>query len=98
MARHEEKNGRFLFKVTTKSIPAPDFAQWSIKEKSSDTFIPINEQVEEFKGTSHTLPHPVLVVNPKTNLENYCFQIEVRNFIGSCKKITPGKKDTSITY
>lgn len=93
MAIHEQKNGRILFTVKTKSIPAPCFAQWSIKEKSTDTFIPIDEQVEEFKGTSNTLPHPVLVVNPTFDLENYCFQIEVRNFIGSCKKITPFKKD-----
>lgn len=98
MARPEKKNGRVCFTVTIQSIPAPDFAQWSIKEKSSDTFIPIDENVEEFKGTSHTLPHPVLVVNPKTNLDNYCFQIEIRNFIGCCKKITPGKKAASISY
>lgn len=94
MARPERKNGRIWFTVTIHSIPAPDFAQWSMKEKSCDTFIPIDENVEEFKGTSNALPHPVLVVNPKTDLDNYCFQIEIRNFIGSCKKITPGKKVT----
>lgn len=96
MAKPEKKNSGFWFTVTIKSIPAPDFAQWSIKEKSSDTFIPIDENAEEFKGTSNTFPHPVLVVNPNIDLENYCFQIEVRNFIGSCKKITPVKKGKEI--
>lgn len=79
--------------MTINSIPAPDFAQWSMKEKSCDTYIPIDENDEKFKGTSNVLPHPVLVVNnPKIDLENYCIRIEVRNFIGICKKIIPGKK------
>lgn len=98
MAKPEKKNSGFWFTVTIQSIPSPDFAQWSIKEKSSHTFTPIDENAEEFKGTSNTLPHPVLVVKPKTDLENYSFQIEVRNFIGSCKNITPGKKVNSISY
>lgn len=97
MARPEKKNGGYWFKVTIQSIPAPDFAQWSFKEKSSENFIPIDENAEEFKGTSNTLPHPVLVVNPKTDLEDFCFHIEVRNFIGSCKKITLGKSVHSIS-
>lgn len=97
MAKPEKKNSGFWFTVTIQSIPAPNFAQWSIKEKSSETFIPIDENADEFEGTSNTLPHPVLVVNPKTDLTDYCFQIEVRNFIGSCKKITPGKSYNSIS-
>lgn len=88
----KKQDGGLLFRATIQSVPAPFFVQWSLKEKSCDTFIPIDEHVEEFKGTSNNLPEPVLVIRPKYDLENYCFQIEVRNFIGSCKQIVTGRK------
>lgn len=91
--RPEKKNnGSFWVPVTVQAIPAPNFVRWSIKENTCDAFVPIDENLEEFKGTSNTLPHPVLVVQPSNDLNNYCFQIEVHNFIGSCKKILSGKK------
>lgn len=91
--RPEKKtNGSFLVPVTVQAIPAPNFVRWSIKENTCDAFVPIDENLEEFNGTSNTLPHPVLVVKPNNDLKNYCFQIEVHNFIGSCNKIIFGKK------
>lgn len=87
----KKQDGGLLFTATIQSVPAPFFVQWSLKEKSCDTFLPIDEHLEEFKGTSNNLPEPVLVIRPKYDLENYCFQIEVRNLVGSCKQKIPGK-------
>lgn len=87
----EKKNDtRFCFKVTIKSIPAPCDAQWSIKENNESMFRIIDNNAEEYKGTSNAFPHSVLVVNKK-NLEKYSFQIKVENFIGSKEMIIPGK-------
>lgn len=81
-----KEDGTYLIKVTIKSIPEPDFVQWSIKEKNGDEFEPIDVNMENFKGTSNSLPNPVLIIRQLDELEKYCFQIEVRNFIGSCKR------------
>lgn len=86
-------DGSLWVTVTIQAIPAPYFVRWNKKDKTCKTFVPINQNLEEFKGTSNTLPHPVLVVQPSIDLRNYCFQIEVHNFIGSCcRKILVGKK------
>lgn len=86
----KKKDGCFCFKVTIKSIPAPFYAQWSIKENNESMFRIIDNNAEEYKGTSNAFPHSVLVVNMK-NLEKYSFQIKVENFIGSKETIIPGK-------
>lgn len=80
-----KEDGTHLIKVIMKSIPEPYLVQWSLKEKHTNVFKPIDVNAEKFKGTSIYLPHPVLVASHLDNLERYCFQIEVRNFIGSCK-------------
>lgn len=91
----KKKDGRVFFKVTIKSIPAPFDAQWSIKENNGSMFRLIDNNAEEYKGTSNAFPHSVLVVNKK-NLEKYSFQLKVENFIGSNKKIIPGKTIDSL--
>lgn len=87
----EEEDGGQLFRVTVTSIPAACRAQWRMKEKNGDEFKLIDANDEDYKGTSNSLPNPVLVVKQKDKLANYCFEIEVQNFIGSCKKTIPGK-------
>lgn len=81
-----KEDGTHMITVTIKSIPEPYFVRWSLKEKHSDAFKPIDVNTEKYKGTSNYLPHPVLIASHLDELEKYCFQIEVRNFIGSCKK------------
>lgn len=78
-----------MFRTTITSIPAPYFAEWQMKKNNDDTFSSLNCYAEEFKRTTNVLPHPVLVVK-KRNLGDYCFQINVMNFIGSTKMIIPG--------
>lgn len=77
-----EQNGGQLITVTINSIPAPCHVQWSAKGKEEDTFKPIDINAEEYKGTTVTLPYPVLFVRQKNQLENICFRIKVTNFIG----------------
>lgn len=85
----KKKDGSCWFTLTIKSIPAPTFVQWSIKEKSSIKFNQLDTNAVQYKGTSSSLPHPVLVIKHEDIQEKYCFQIEVGNFIGSRKKIIP---------
>lgn len=78
----DEQNGGQWITVTINSIPAPCHVQWSAKGKEENTFTPIDINAEEYKGTTVTLPYPVLFVRQKNQLENNCFRIEVTNFIG----------------
>lgn len=77
--------------MTIKSIPSPCFVQWIMKEKNSDSFEILDVNAEEYRGTSNSLPRPVLVIKHCEKLQTYFFQIEVVNFIGSCKKTIQGK-------
>lgn len=94
MAEPEKKGDSYWFAVTIRAIPAPSFVQWSVKGKDNDTFEVIDINAEKYKGTSNSLPSPVLVVKEVVELETCCFQIEVQNFIGSCKRVIPGKKSS----
>lgn len=78
--------------MTIKSIPSPCFVQWSKKKKNSDSFQKIDANAHEYRGTSNSLPRPVLVIKQCEKLQTNSFQIEVQNFIGNCKKTIQGKK------
>lgn len=64
--------------------------QWSAKGQEEDTFTPIDINAEEFKGTTVTLPHPVLFLRQQNQLEKNSFRIEVTNFIGTTLKYISG--------
>eukprot|EP00105_Crassostrea_gigas_P015056 XP_011431935.1 PREDICTED: uncharacterized protein LOC105331445 isoform X7 [Crassostrea gigas] len=85
-AKFEKEDGTQWVTVTIKSIPEPVLVQWRKRERNSDRFQPINVNAEEFKGSSCSFPHPVLVVKLKEQVENFHFQIKIKNFIGTCKK------------
>lgn len=85
-----KENGSHYFTVTIKAFPAPCSVQWSKKKNEEGCFTPIDVNTEEYKGTSNSLPHPVLVVNSKKHLEDNCFLIEVSNFVGSTKETISG--------
>lgn len=93
-----EEDGTHMITVTIKLIPEPYFVRWSLKEKHSDAFKPIDVNKEKYKGTSNYLPHPVLLASHLDELEKYCFRIEVRNFIGSYKKTKILGKNDSLFY
>lgn len=88
----DENNGGQRITVTIKSIPEPFHVQWSAKRKEDDTFVPIDTNAKEYEGTTVTLPHPVLFVKQKDQLENICFRIEVTNFIGNTQQGISGWK------
>lgn len=61
------------------------------KKKDEDSFKPIDINAEEYKETTVTFPHPLLVLSRRDQLEKYCFQIEVKNCIGKTRHEISGK-------
>lgn len=87
-----EENGDRRITMTINSLPAPCHIQWSAKRKGNDTFTLIDINNEQFKGTTVSLPHPVLVVRQKGQIENTWFRIDVTNFIGKTMQDISSKK------
>lgn len=84
MDRAENKeNGSLLFKARIEAIPTPYHIQWSKRGTSNNSSTPVDVNAEEYKGTTSSLPDPVLVLNNKNELENNSYQITVTNFVGS---------------
>lgn len=88
----DEKNGGQIISVMIESLPAPCYVQWRIRSKDGGNFTPIDMNAEEFEGTTDSFPRPVLVVRQRNQLEKYCFQIEVTNFIGTTLQEISSKK------
>lgn len=82
----KKEDGSVWFTMTIKSVPVPHAVQWCMMGNNSETFEPINVNAAEYKGTSNTFPHPVLVIKHVEKMENYRFEIEVKNLIGKVKK------------
>lgn len=89
--REETPDGSQCFTAHIESIPAAYQAEWKMKRNNDDSFKPVDVNADEFRGTLNTLPHPVLVIKQKKQLEIYRFNIEVDNFVGSCRKGIAGK-------
>lgn len=89
--RHEKTDGRWWFTAKIKSIPEAYHVQWKVKRNGHEDFSLIDVNDPKYKGTSHSLYFPVLVVKEKELLENQSFHIKVDNFIGSSTKQIFGK-------
>lgn len=79
----ETGDGGLCFMMTMKSVPVPNYVQWKKKKNNSKTYEFLNLNDAEFKGTTNSFPHPVLVLRHKDTLTNYSFKIEVQNLIGT---------------
>lgn len=88
-----KEDGSMWFTMTIKSVPVPHLVQWNVKEEHSKTFQQINVNAAEYKGTSYSFPHPVLVLNHITKMENCIFEIEVQNRLGEVKREIPGNNE-----
>lgn len=86
----KKEDGSLQFTMTIKSVPVPHSVKWNIKENNTDTFEPINVSAAEYKGTSDTFPHPVLVIKHLEKLDYCIFEIEVKNRIGEVKREISG--------
>lgn len=84
--RTENCDGSQVFTASIDSIPSAFLAQWKVKGKDDETFTTVKGSTEEYKGTSNSLPRPVLVLKQRELLENKCFLIEVDNFVGKSVK------------
>lgn len=89
--RRKHADGCQVFTALIQSIPAAYQAQWKVKRKDEDTFKPVDGNAEEYRGTTNSLPRPVLVLKNKRQLQNQCFKIEVDNFVGSGTTEITGK-------
>lgn len=89
----KKEDGSVWFTMTMKSVPVPHVVQWRMIGNDSETFEPINVNAAEYKGTSNTFPHPVLVIKHVEKMKNCSFEIEVKNLIGKIKKRIPGNKE-----
>ncbi|XP_062618762.1 uncharacterized protein LOC134280370 [Saccostrea cucullata] len=76
------------FTASIESFPAAFSVHWSKKNKDKDEYTPIDVNEEECRGTSNSLPHPLLVTTQR-NLICKSFKIEARNFIGASTKYIP---------
>lgn len=85
MKRLENRDGCLVFTALIQSIPAAFHAQWKVKGNDDDTFKPVDVNAKEYKGTSNSLPHPVLIVEQKEEIQKQHFYIQVDNFVGSSK-------------
>lgn len=85
-------NGGHRITVTIRSLPTPWLIQWSARKKDDNSFKPIDINAREYKGSTVSFPHPVLVLSRRDQLEKYCFQIEVTNFIGKTMHEISGKE------
>lgn len=92
MKRLENCDGCLVFTALIQSIPAAYHAQWKVKGKDDDTFKPVDVNAKEYNGTSNSLPHPVLVVKQKEEIQKQHFYIQVDNFVGSSKTEISGMK------
>lgn len=68
----------------------PIKVQWLVRNEGTNYYTPININCEEFRGTTHAIPKPRLVVKRKNQIKPYSFQIRVENFIGTIKREIPG--------
>lgn len=88
--RSKNQHDDLCFTAIIESIPAAYDACWKVKRNDDDSFT-IDVNAKEYKGTSNSLPSPVLVVKKKELLESQRFFIEVHNFVGSNSKEISGK-------
>lgn len=84
--RKENTDGSLVFIAMIQSIPAAYRAQWKKKREDDDTFTPIKSNADEYLEISNSLPCPALVIKKRELLENKCFLIEVKNFVGKSVK------------
>ena len=81
-----------VFTAALSSIPSPIQVQWSVKNEDTGDWTSIDINSEEYRGTTDSLPQPVLVVHRREQINNHSFQIEVKNFIGTKTQLIPGIK------
>lgn len=88
--RENTTNNSQAFTAVLTSFPAPIQVQWTMKDEATGDWAPIDVNSEEYSGTTNSLPQPVLVVKRMERIKMHSFQIEVKNFIGTKRKLIPG--------
>lgn len=87
-----KEDGIMCFTMAIESVPVPHFVQWRMMGNGMETFEPINVNAVEYKGSTNTFPHPVLVIKHLEKMENCSFKLEVKNLIGEVKTRNSGNQ------
>lgn len=87
-----------MFVVSIKSFLAVSYAQWSKKNNDDNSFTPVDVNAEYYKGTSNSLPCPVLVFKQKQKELTQFFRIAVTNSVGTSYKMIQGNIKLSEKY
>lgn len=87
-----------MFVVSIKSFLAVSYAQWSKKNNDDNSFTPVDVNAEYYKGTSNSLPCPVLVFKQKQKELTHFFRIAVTNSVGTSYKMIQGNIKLSEKY
>lgn len=87
-----KEDGIMCFTMAIKSVPVPYFVQWRMMGNGIETVEPINVNAAEYKGSTNTFPHPVLVIKHLEKMENCSFKLEVKNLIGEVKTRNSGNQ------
>lgn len=96
--RKNDEMGTKMFVVSIESFLAVSYAQWSKKNNDDNSFTPVDVNAEDYKGTSNSLPCPVLVFKQKQKELTQCFQIAVTNSVGTSYKMIQGNIELPENY
>ncbi|XP_062612407.1 hemicentin-2-like [Saccostrea cucullata] len=88
----DEKNDILVCKAAITSIPEATKAEWRIQQSKEDDFQPIDVHDANYRGSTVSLPHPVLIVRGYSNKQGQRFQISVSNFVGETREVILDKR------
>lgn len=96
--RKNDEMGTKMFVVSIQSVLAVSYAQWSKQNNDDKSFTPVDVNAEDYKGTSNSLPCPVLVFKQKQKELTQFFQIAVTNAVGTSYKMIQGNIELPEKY
>ncbi|XP_062578810.1 hemicentin-2-like [Saccostrea cucullata] len=89
-----EEDGENLLtcKITVKSIPEAKAAEWRVQQAPEDVFQAINIHESTFRGSTVSLPHPILNVHGFNPELQRLIQFTATNFIGEKTTVIQSEK------
>ncbi|XP_062572223.1 uncharacterized protein LOC134234179 [Saccostrea cucullata] len=83
----DEETDKITCTVVVESIPDALTAEWRVQQTPEEDFQPIDVHDSTYRGSTVSLPQPVLIVHEYSKKQGQQFQISVSNFIGETKEV-----------
>ncbi|XP_062592256.1 uncharacterized protein LOC134253689 [Saccostrea cucullata] len=83
----DDKSDVIIYHATIESIPEALKAEWRVQQIPEDDFKPINVHDSSYRGSTVSLPYPVLTVHGYSQKHGQRFEIRVTNFIGETREV-----------